>query len=292
MQAKTKNLVFLVVKIVVLAVFAVVFVFPVYMIFSKSIMAQGDATAFPPLLWPGEKGIHFENYTQVFSIFGNNESGMPYMISYFLNTLLVVLLSTIGVLFSSSFVAFGFCKIRFKGRNAMFMVVLATMMIPAAVTMVPLYVIFSALHLTNTTTPLWLPMWFGGGALNIFLVKQYMMTLPKEISEAGMIDGAGYFRQYFSLLLPNSKPILIAVGIGAVTGAWNDLQGPLTYISSNEHYTLTMAVSMLSTDTSLNIANVPATMAACMYLLIPPCLLFIFGQKYFIESVVMSGIKG
>ena len=131
-----------------------------------------------------------------------------------------------------------------------------------------------------------------GGALNIFLIRQYMMTQPKEILEAGMIDGAGYFRQYFSITLPNTVPILVAVGIGAVTGAWNDLQGPLTYISSREKYTLTMAVSMLSTDVSLSINNTSVTMAACMYLLIPPCLLFIFGQKYFIESVVMSSIKG
>ena len=100
------------------------------------------------------------------------------------------------------------------------------------------------------------------------------------------------FQAVFQHYSAQSIPILVVVAIGAITGAWSDLQGPLTYISSRENYTLTMAVSMLSTDTSLNIDNVPATMAACMYLLIPPCLLFIFGQKYFIESVVMSGIKG
>ena len=292
MAVQSKNKIPMIVKIFVLSVLAVVFVFPVFMILSKSLMTQREATAFPPLLWPGEGGVHFENYVTVFNIFGNMESGLPYMVSYFFNTLLVVVLSTVGVLFSASFVAFGFCKIKFPGRNVVFMIVLATMMIPSAVTMVPLYVIFSTLHMTNSTVPLWLPMWFGGGALNIFLIRQYMMTQPKEILEAGMIDGAGYFRQYFSITLPNTVPILVAVGIGAVTGAWNDLQGPLTYISSREKYTLTMAVSMLSTDVSLSINNTSVTMAACMYLLIPPCLLFIFGQKYFIESVVMSSIKG
>ena len=292
MEVQSKRKWPLILKLFVLTVLGVIFIFPVFMLFAKSIMSQGEATAFPPLLWPQEDGIHFENYVTVFNIFGSNEHGVPYMLLYFFNTLLVVVLSTVGVVFYASFVAFGFCKIKFPGRNAVFMVVLATMMIPSAVTMVPLYVIFSTLHLTNSTTPLWLPMWFGGGALNIFLIRQYMMTQPKESSEAGMIDGAGYFRQYFSITLPNSIPILVVVAIGAITGAWSDLQGPLTYISSRENYTLTMAVSMLSTDTSLNIDNVPATMAACMYLLIPPCLLFIFGQKYFIESVVMSGIKG
>lgn len=292
MAVNRKNPWILLLKIVVLSLLAVIFAFPVFMIFSKSVMTQGEATSFPPLMWPKDEGVHFRNYLSVVNIFGNTESGLPYMVSYFFNTMLVVVLSTAGVVLSSSFVAFGFCKIRFRGRDVWFMIVLATMMIPSAVTMVPLYVIFSKLQLTNSTTPLWLPLWFGGGALNIFLVKQYMMTLPKEISEAGMIDGAGWFRTFFSLIFPNCLPILVTVGIGAVTGAWNDLQGPLTYISSSEHYTLTMAVSMLSTDTSLNIDNVPATMAACMYLLLPPFLLFMFGQKYFIESVVMSGIKG
>lgn len=292
MAVESKNKLPLIIKIFILFILSIVFIFPVFMIFSKSIMTQGEATNFPPYMWPQKDGIHFENYISVINIFGNNANGIPYMVTYFFNTLLVVVLSTVGVLFSASFVAFGFCKIRFPGRDVVFMIVLATMMIPTAVTMVPLYVIFSTLHMTNTTVPLWLPMWFGGGALNIFLIKQYMMTQPKEISEAGMIDGAGYFRQYFCITLPNTVPILVAVAIGAITGAWNDLQGPLTYISSSENYTLTMAVSMLSTDTSLNIDNVPATMAACMYLLIPPCLLFVFGQKYFIESVVMSGIKG
>ena len=292
MAVESKRKLPLIIKIVVLALLSVIFIFPVFMIFSKSIMTQEEAMAFPPMLWPKNGAAHFENYITIINIFGKNKYGMPYMISYFLNTLMVVVLSTIGVLFSASFVAFGFCKIKFPGRDLVFMIVLATMMIPSAVTMVPLYVIFSNLHMTNSTVPLWFPMWFGGGALNIFLIKQYMMTQPKEITEAGMIDGAGYFRQYFSITLPNTVPILVAVGIGAITGAWNDLQGPLTYISSSENYTLTMAVSMLSTDTSLNIDNLPATMAACMYLLIPPCLPFVFGQKYFIESVVMSGIKG
>lgn len=274
----------------VLVLLALVFLFPLYMILVKSLMTQGDAVAYPPYIWPLE-GFRFENYAEVATLLGSTESGLPYMVLYFFNTLWVVVLSTVGVVLSSAVVAFGFTKIRFRGRNAVFMAVLATMMIPSAVTMVPLYVIFSRLHMTNSSTPLWLPLWFGGGALNIFLVKQYMMTLPKEITEAGMIDGAGYLRQMFMIIFPNCAPIFITVGIGAITGAWNDLQGPLTYISDTSGYTLTMAVSVLSTDTAVK-APVPATMAACIFLLLPPLLLFVFGQKYFIESVVMSGIKG
>lgn len=269
-----------------------IFIFPVFMILSKSLMTQRQATmTFPALVFPTGK-LHFENYASFFKLFGYTSSGVPYVVNYFFNTLIVVVLSTVGVVFSATLVAFGFCKMKFKGRNAVFMIVLATMMIPSAVTMVPLYVIFAKLQWTNSTLPLWIPMWFGGGALNIFLVKQYMMTLPNEISESARIDGAGYFRQYFSIILPNCIPIMIVIAIGSITGAWNDLQGPLTYISSSEKYTLTLAVSMLSTDSSLAGNNTPATMAACMLLLIPPFALFIGGQKYFIESVVMSGVKG
>lgn len=274
-----------------LTLFGIVFLFPVFMMVSKSLMTQAEATFYPPFYW--SQSPSFAGYVNFFTFAGYNEdTGFANMFVYLMNTLTVVVLTGIGTILSSTFVAYGFTKMRFPGRNAVFFIVLATMMIPSAVTMVPLYIIYSRLGWTDSLLPLWLPMWFGGGAVNIFLVRQYMLSLPKELNESAAIDGAGQLRQYFSIVMPNCIPIMTVIAIGCITGAWNDLQGPLTYISSQEHYTLTLAVGLIGTGQSGMNEDVPGTMAACTLLLLPPLLLFIFGQKYFIESVVMSGVKG
>lgn len=274
----------------VLILFAVVFLFPVFMMLAKSLMTQREATVYPPMYWASSPSL--EGYVTFFEFAGYNEAGLSYMFVYLMNTLQVVLFTTVGTLFSSTFVAYGFTKMQFPGRNFVFFVTLATMMIPSAVTMVPLYIIFSNLGWTDSLYPLWVPMCFGGGAVNIFLVRQYMLTLPRELNESASIDGAGPLRQYFTIIMPNCVPIMMVVAIGCITGSWNDLQGPLTYITSQDHYTLTLAVGLIGTGQSGMNENVPGTMAACTVLMLPPILLFIFGQKYFIENVVMSGVKG
>jgi len=142
----------------------------------------------------------------------------------------------------------------------------------------------------DTSLPLWAGMWFGGGAINIFLVMQFLKGLPKELNECSSIDGASIFRQYFQVILPNCKAILAVIAIGSIIGSWNDIQAPLLYLQSQENFTLALGVYNLS----LAVPKVDGQviMAACVMMTIVPLVAFIADQKFFVESVVMSGIKG
>lgn len=289
MTKKKKNRIINIVLYVVLSLLAVIFLFPIFSMIAKSLMSQSETQSLPPLLW--SKNANFSNYIKVFTIEGSY-NGIPYMVLYLKNTIVLLILTSIGVVFSSAMVAYGFTKIRFPGRDAVFMVVLATMMIPGAVTMVPLYIMFDRLNWLNTLTPLWFPMWFGGGAVNIFLVKQFMRAIPTELNESAYIDGAGNFRQFFYIILPNCIPIMTVVLVGTIIGVWNDLMTPLIYLDTKENWTLAVGVTNLGLGSSGNMEGVPFVMAACTLMAIVPVTLFVFAQKYFIDNISFTGIKG
>lgn len=266
---------------------ALIFLFPFYTMIVKSLMGAEEYWSPTLRLFPNK--IVWDNYVEAFSASGAMENGMPYMIQYLLNTLKICLLATVGLLLSASFCAFGFTKIKFPGRDLVFAITLATTMIPGSVMIVPLYSLYSRFHWINTHYPMWVGMWFGGGAANIFLVMQYMKRLPKELTESASIDGANIFRQYFQIILPNCVPILAVLAIGAIIGPWNDIQTPLLYLESQENYTLALGVSELRTMAEV---EMPVILAACTMMTLLPLVAFIFNQKFFVESVVTSGVKG
>lgn len=204
------------------------------------------------------------------------------------NTLLLTFLTVAGTLLSSSLVAFSFARLKFPGRNALFVVLLATMMVPGAVTMMPQFLIFRGLGWIDTLLPLWVPAFFGS-AFNIFLLRQFFMSIPSELEDAAKIDGCGPFGIYWRIMLPLVKPALAAIAIMGTLGAWNNFQGPLIYLSSPEKMPLAYALQLYQQEHS---GEPGLLMAASTMVLLPILLLFFFTQRYFIEGVSLTGLGG
>jgi len=207
---------------------------------------------------------------------------------YLKNTLIIVILSVIGTLLSSSLVAYGFARIRFPGRDLIFKVLLATMMLPGAVTLLPQFLLFRWFGWIDTLYPLWVPAFFAS-AFNVFLLRQFFTQVPAELEEAGKLDGAGVLRIYWTIMLPQIKPALAVVAIWTFMGAWNNFMGPLIYVNNPENMPLSYALQLFQSERG----GEPALMMAFATLtLLPVLLLFFFAQRYFIEGVTLSGLGG
>lgn len=207
---------------------------------------------------------------------------------FFWNTLYISLLSILGTLLSSSLVAFSFARLRWPGRDALFVVLLATMMLPSAVTMMPVFLIFRAAGWVDTLRPLWVPSFFGS-AFSIFLLRQFFLTIPNDLEDAAKIDGCSYFSIYWRIMLPLIKPALAAITIMTFMGAWNNFMGPLIYISSPENMPLAYALQLFQTARG---GEPGLLMAASTMVMLPVLVLFFFTQRYFIQGVTLTGIKG
>lgn len=208
--------------------------------------------------------------------------------TYLKNTLFLTAVGVFGSLLSNSLVAYGFARIRFKGRNTLFAVVLATMMIPGVVTMIPAYILFSKIHWVGTYLPLLVPA-FGGSAYYIFLLRQFFMGIPMAYSEAARIEGASELQIYAKIVLPMSVPILITIAVFEFNAKWNDFMGPLLYLNNEKMYTLQIGLRTFRGDFGMLWQQF---MAASLLVLLPSILLFFFMQKYIIRSVAVGGIKG
>lgn len=206
---------------------------------------------------------------------------------YLYNTVLVTTLGVLGTLLSCSLTAFGFAFLRFKGRELLFILVLSTMMLPGEVTMIPLYRIFYSLGWIDTFKPLIVPTFFGS-AFFIFLLRQFFLTIPRDILEAARIDGASSLRIWWQIILPISRPALVTVAVFTFLGLWNDLMGPLIYISSPKKYTLSMA---LLSYKSLYFEYTNMMSAAALITLLPCVIIFFLAQRAFIEGIATTGIK-
>lgn len=211
-----------------------------------------------------------------------------YGLTFLANTLFITLMSVIGTVISSSLVAYSFARLRWPGRNLLFVVLLATMMVPGAVTLMPQFLIFRSLGWVDTLLPLWAPAFFGS-AFNIFLLRQFFMSIPSELEDAAKIDGCGSLGIYWRIMLPQVKPALAAISILTVMGSWNNFQGPLIYISSPEKMTLSYALQLYQQQHG---GEPGLLMAASTLVVLPIIVLFFFTQRYFIEGVSFSGMGG
>jgi multiple sugar transport system permease protein len=230
-------------------------------------------------IWP--QPFHWSNVTEVFH--------RAPLWHYTLNTMLYAGLSTIGVLVSSIPVAYALSRLRWKGRDAVFLLVLATMMLPAQVTAVPLYVMWSKLHLVGSLAPLIVPNFFGD-AFSIFLLRQFFLTIPEEYSDAARVDGCGELRILLTVVMRLAKPAIAAVGLFAFLYAWNDFFGPLLYTSENQsHWTLSLGLSQFRTQYQV---QWNLTMMATILFMAPVIALFFAAQKAFVEGVTLTGVKG
>jgi multiple sugar transport system permease protein len=209
---------------------------------------------------------------------------------YLGNTILYAGLATVGVVISSIPVAYAFSRLRWKGRDAVFILVLATMMLPAQVTSVSLYIVFTRLHWVGTLLPLVVPTFFGD-AFTIFLLRQFFMTIPQELSEAARIDGASEFTIMRKVVVPLAKPAIAAVALFQFLYAWNDFYNPLLY-TGNSSSNMTLAVGLTQFTTLAKGNAYEVQMAASLLFLIPVVIIFFFAQRVFIEGVTLTGVKG
>ncbi len=209
---------------------------------------------------------------------------------YALNTFIIVAAVMIGTLLSCSFTAYGFARLHAPGKDFIFMLVLATLMLPGAVTLVPTYLMFNAVGWVDSFLPLIVPAFFGN-AFFIFLLRQFYMTIPVELEDAAKIDGASVYRIWWSIMLPLSQPVLATVAVFTFVSTYNDFFTPLIYLSNEDHYTIAVALSFFQGSPRIG-PQMHLLMAAVTVSILPPLLLFIAAQRYFVRGIVMSGIKG
>jgi multiple sugar transport system permease protein len=263
----------------VLTVLALLFLVPLVWIVSSSLKNPGQIYTIPPIWIP--KTILWSNYLNVFSL-------APFA-KYALNSLIVAGLATLGSVVSCSSVAYSLARLKWPGRNAVFMMVLGTMMLPSVVTLVPTYLIYTKLHWVDTYLPLIVPSWLGANAFYVFLLRQFMLGIPVELDEAARMDGASPLRILFQIILPLARPALATVIIFSFLGSYNDLLGPAMYLISNDKYTLTLGLYSLA-GTYGNYW--PFVMAACVMMSFPIVVIFILFQKEFIRGIQMTGLSG
>lgn len=230
-------------------------------------------------------GLRTENYGEMLEwLPAESKNGLLFL----RNTLVLVVMSVIGTLLSSILVGYGFSRLRFPGRETLFGVLLATMMLPGAVTMLPTFLLFRNFGWIDTLYPIWVPTFFAG-AFNVFLLRQFFRTIPMELEDAAKIDGCSYMRTLFQVMVPQIKPVLATIAVWTFMGAWNNFMGPLIYVSTPENMPIAYALQMFQTERGTEFALMMsfATLAT-----IPTVLLFFFAQRYFIEGVQLSGLGG
>jgi multiple sugar transport system permease protein len=267
----------------VLIVGSLVFLAPLLWMIGTSVKSDKEISHIPPVFFPHQ--AVWSNYPDALNYLPKDTHFGLVTLG---NTLIIAVMSVAGTVLSSSLVAFGFARLRWPGRDWLFGILLATMMLPDAVTMMPRFLIFRDLHWIDTLLPLWAPAWFGS-AFNIFLLRQFFMGIPKELEDAARIDGCTPLRTYWSVMLPLVKPALAAVAIMTFLGAWKDFLGPLIYISSPEKMPLSYVLQLYN---AAHGGEPALLMAATTLVILPVIVLFFFTQRYFIEGVSLTGIGG
>lgn len=259
----------------VMTVIGIVLIIPLLWMVFTSLKPMEEIVRYPPTFFPEE--INFSNYLDTINAF-------PFW-QYAKNTLLITVLVVFGNVLSNSFIAYGFAKLDFPGKNLIFSLVLSTMMIPGFVTMIPQYVLFSKIGWVGTYLPLIIPSFFGN-AFNIFLMRQFYLSINNELIEAAKMDGANHLYIWSHLMIPLTKPALITIAINSFNGAWNDFLGPLLYIQNQEKYTLQIGLQVFQNQSTTQWNYL---MAGATLVLLPTILLFFFAQRYFIEGMDLTG---
>lgn len=208
---------------------------------------------------------------------------------FFRNSAYYAFFNVIGSVLSTSFAAYAFARLRFPGRNILFLMVLSTLMLPFQVTLIPQYVLYARLGWINTYLPLIVPAWLAANAFNIFLFRQYYMTIPRELDDAAKIDGCGLIGIFWRILAPLSLPVFGVVAIQQFTFAWNNFMQPLIYINHTDKFTVSLGLRLFQTQFTL---DMQALMAATIVALIPVITVFFVAQRYFVQGIVISGVKG
>jgi len=266
-----------------------VMMLPFFWMIATSLKTRAEVFGAPILSFPS--GFHFENYAAMWSALPGVTFG-----DFFLNSLKIATLTTIGALVSCALAAFAFAVLPFRGRGLLFALVMATLIIPFQVVLVPNFVLFRSLphpfsssgNWIGTQEPLWVGAWFGG-AFGIFLLRQFFLTVPSELADAARVDGANPWVIFRRIYLPLSKPVLATLAIFTFMWSWNDLISPLIYLRDLPDYTTTVGLAFLQGQF---VGKWPEMMAGAMVSLVPMVILFVVAQKFFVRGIAISGLKG
>jgi ABC-type glycerol-3-phosphate transport system permease component len=268
-----------IVSYIILTLGSVIFLIPLAWLVSTALGTAQDAVRVPHnfLPWP----LHFEN-------FRNSLTRFPFHI-YLGNTLIVTFFGVLGTLLSVSLVSYGFARLRFRGRDILFLILLSTMMLPGQVLIVPTFILFKTIGWYDTLLPLFVPQWFAVNTFGVFLMRQFIMTIPLDLDDAAHIDGANTLQIYWHIILPNCKPILATLGVLSFLGNWNDFLGPLIYISTPAKQTFALALAALPGQF---FTNYHEAMAANLAFMLPCLIVFFFAQRYLLQGMAMTGMGG
>jgi multiple sugar transport system permease protein len=281
---KTIERIWLVVLQILLTILLISFLVPALWMVSSSLKASTEVFAHPIVWIPAKPQWH--NYVRVFEV-------LPFA-RFAWNSLLVVVFAVAGTLFSSSMVGYSFARMRWPGRNLFFGILIATLMLPEVITLVPRFIVFRQLGWIDTLLPLTVPFWFGATPwtpLYIFLMRQFFKGIPMELEEAALIDGAGRLRIFLQIVLPLSKPVLATVAVFALLQHYTDFMNPLIYLNSVDNWTLALGIAGLNADESFK-ASWELVFAAGTFMTIPIVVLFVFAQRYFVQGITMTGFGG
>ncbi len=258
---------------------SMLFLLPFLWSFSTSLKLESEVFTFPPQFVPAD--IQWQNYPDALT-------AIPFG-RYAVNTLLLALGRIVGILLSCSLVAFAFARLRWKGRDALFFVLLATLMIPAEITLVPQYILFSKLGWVDTYLPLIVPAYFADNAFFVFLLRQFFLTIPRDLDDAARLDGASYFDVYRHIILPLSRPALMAVAIFAFQNNWNAFLQPLIYLQDRDLYTVGLGLSLFQEQ---YYTRWTLLMAASVAVMLPVLVVFFTLQRRFVQGITFTGMKG
>ncbi|MCY4537173.1 MAG: carbohydrate ABC transporter permease [Chloroflexi bacterium] len=258
---------------------SVVFLMPFVYVVSTSLKTAGDVYTFPPEFIPDP--VQWANYPDALT-------AMPFDV-FFLNTILLALGRIIGLTLSCSLAGFAFAKLRWKGRNTLFFIVLLTLMIPVEVTLIPRYILFSKLGWVGSFAPLLVPGFFAENAFFVFLFRQFFMTMGQDLIDAARIDGCSFVGLFRRIIVPNAKPVFAVVAIYIIQNNWNSFLLPMIYLTDRSKYTLALGLRLFNEQ---YYSQTHLLMAASVFVILPIVILFFFMQRYFIQGVVFTGSKG
>ena len=263
---------------IALGLLAVAFLFPLFWATVTALRAPAELSDVPMSILPKE--VHWENFVEAWN-------AQPFT-KYLINSLVVTTLAVIGMVLSSSVVAYGFARFEFRGKKVLFMLMLSTMMIPWDVLVIPLYMQYNAFGWLDSLKPLIIPAWFGG-AFYIYLMVQFLRGIPRDFEESAVIDGANHWQIFTKIFIPLMKPQMFLAGIMYMIVVWNDYLGPLVYISDSEKFTLPIGLSLFKGAYTVDYTSI---MAIAVLMTVPTMIAFFLGQKQILNNDAASGIKG
>lgn len=277
------------IALVLLALFSLLVLVPLAFMVSTSLKSQEQLFVWP-IRWIPDP-VMWSNYSQAFVELGRIAPGLTFW-RILSNTLFITILSMVSELVAVTLVAYGFARFRFPGRDVLFLIMLATMMLPGIITMIPSFLIWRTFGLIDTYDPLTIATWFGGGAWAVFMLRQFYLTIPREIEEAAIIDGANAFDVYYAIMLPLIRPALLALAVLIFQGNWNNFQGPLIYLNTTVKFPMVVALKFFQESLSKEAPKWHYMLAMSTVMAAPILALYFVAQRYFIEGLTVGGVKG